>query len=130
MRWSYKTIRFGLKKEGLLGSAFLDESEIEYALNEFGKSGWELVSFVEVQDGLVGVLKQPLGQGVVSFEDVSTAEDFVEREASAEAPPIIRRSVSPPVEDEREAGEEALKNDPEQEDGEPDDTDVGSIRIE
>lgn len=130
MRWSYKTVRFGLKKEGLLGSAFLDESEIEYALNEFGKSGWELVSFVEVQDGLVGVLKQPFGQGMVSLEDVPPAEEFVEREASAEAPPIIRRSVSPPVEDEGKTGEEALKKDPEQGGGESDDTDVGSIRIE
>lgn len=61
MRWSYKTIHFELKKEGLLGGAFLDVPEIEQALNEYGRAGWELVSIIETGDGLVGVLKQPIG---------------------------------------------------------------------
>ena len=52
-----------MKKEGLLGSAFLDESEIEQSLNEYGKAGWELVSMVETLDGLIAVFKQPLGHG-------------------------------------------------------------------
>lgn len=60
MRWSYKTIHFELKKEGLLGGAFLDVPEIEQALNEYGRRGWELVSIIETGDGLVGVLKQPI----------------------------------------------------------------------
>lgn len=60
MRWSYKTVHYELKKEGLLGSTFLDESEVELSLNEYGKAGWELVSLLETLDGLVAVFKQPL----------------------------------------------------------------------
>ncbi|MBC8208670.1 MAG: DUF4177 domain-containing protein [Desulfobulbaceae bacterium] len=62
MGWSYKTVHFGLKKEGLLGGAFLDEVELEVSLNEYGRLGWELISLVDVQDGLMAVLKQPLGR--------------------------------------------------------------------
>lgn len=62
MCWSYKTVRFHLKKEGILSSAFLDESEIEMSLNEFGKVGWELVSFVEVQEGLMAIFKMYIGK--------------------------------------------------------------------
>lgn len=63
MRWSYKTVHFAMKKEGLLGSAFLDESEVELSLNEYGKAGWELVSMLETLDGLIAVFKQPLSLG-------------------------------------------------------------------
>jgi len=62
MRWNYKTEHFSLKKEGLLGSAFLDEAEIELSLNEFGKVGWELVSLMEVNDGVIAVFKQPFSK--------------------------------------------------------------------
>jgi hypothetical protein len=60
MRWCYKTVHFDLKKEGFLGSVFLDEAEVEQSLNEYGQSGWELVSIVETQDGLIAFFKQPL----------------------------------------------------------------------
>jgi len=60
MRWSYKTVHFELKKEGLLGSTFLDESEVELSLNEYGKAGWELVAMVDTADGLIAVFKQPI----------------------------------------------------------------------
>lgn len=60
MRWGYKTIQYGLKKEGLLGSSFLDEAEVEQSLNEFGQAGWELISLFALQDGLMAVFKQPL----------------------------------------------------------------------
>jgi hypothetical protein len=60
MRWGYKTVQYGLKKEGLLGSSFLDEAEVEQSLNEFGQAGWELVSLFGMQDGLMAVFKQPL----------------------------------------------------------------------
>lgn len=60
MKWSYKTVHFELKKEGLLGGAFLDETEIEEQLNDFGRSGWDLVSVIEVQDGIIAFFKQPL----------------------------------------------------------------------
>jgi hypothetical protein len=63
MRWSYKTVHYELKKDGLLGSAFLDESEVEVSLNEYGKAGWELVSMLETSDGIIAVFKQPLTIG-------------------------------------------------------------------
>jgi hypothetical protein len=87
MRWSYKTVHYELKKEGLLGSTFLDESEVELSLNEYGKSGWELVSLLETMDGLIAVFKQPLSLETKTFyqpeqevEDVlveSVEEQFV-----------------------------------------------------
>lgn len=60
MRWSYKTVHFGLKKDGLLGSAFVDDTEIEETLNEYGQGGWELVSMFETRDGVLAVFKQGL----------------------------------------------------------------------
>jgi hypothetical protein len=60
MRWGYKTVQYGLKKEGLLGGSFLDEAEVEQSLNEFGQAGWELVSLFGMDDGLMAVFKQPL----------------------------------------------------------------------
>lgn len=67
MRWSYKTVHYELKKEGLLGSAFLDESEMERSLNEYGKAGWELIALLETLDGLTAVFKQPLSLDAGSF---------------------------------------------------------------
>lgn len=76
MRWSYKTVHYELKKEGLLGNSFLDESEVEQSLNEYGKAGWELISMLETLDGLIAVFKQPL-----SFDarSVFSRETAVER---------------------------------------------------
>ena len=80
MRWGYKTVHFSLKKEGLLGSAFLDEAEIEVSLNEFGKAGWELISLMEVNDGLIGVFKQPFSEGIspMEEEDERVVQDSIE----------------------------------------------------
>ena len=74
MRWSYKTVYYELRKEGLLGSAFIDEAEIEESLNEFGHAGWELISLIEAKDGLIGVLKQPLDEAF--NQQASAVEDF------------------------------------------------------
>jgi len=76
MRWSYKTVHYELKKEGLLGGAFLDESEVELSLNEYGKAGWELVSILETQEGLIAVFKQPLS---VTKQTACFSEEEVER---------------------------------------------------
>ncbi len=81
MRWSYKTIHYELKKEGILGSAVLDESEIELSLNEYGKAGWELVSLLETLDGLIAVFKQPL--------------DLDTRPFAAPSTPVVKKAVSP-----------------------------------
>ena len=93
MRWSYKTVHYELKKEGFLGSAFLDEAEVEQSLNEYGQSGWELVSMMETQDGLIAIFKQPLdlepqmigSAGIDSYmidddaiEELITEEDIIE----------------------------------------------------
>jgi hypothetical protein len=78
MRWSYKTVHFELKKEGLLGSAFLDESEVEQSLNEYGKAGWELVSVLETMDGLIAIFKQPLNLEVPDFYPLEEPEAKVE----------------------------------------------------
>ena len=74
MRWSYKTVLYELKKEGLLGSAFLDESEIEQSLNEFGATGWELISMLETREGIIAVFKQPLG-GVAASPPLEDREE-------------------------------------------------------
>lgn len=92
MRWAYKTIHYGLKKDGLLGGTFLDESEIEESLNEFGGAGWELVSLLEVRDGVIAVLKQSIGE-------------FVEKEETV----IVPEVVAPRKERLREAVKEVVK---------------------
>ncbi|MDD3814272.1 MAG: DUF4177 domain-containing protein [Desulfocapsaceae bacterium] len=74
MRWGYKTIQYGLKKEGLLGSSFLDEAEVEQSLNEFGQAGWELVSLFGLQDGLMAVFKQPLEMKTEAIREPVTEE--------------------------------------------------------
>ena len=66
MKWSYKTVHFELKKEGLLGGSFLDETEVEEQLNQYGRSGWELTSVIEVQDGIIAFFKQPLDLDISS----------------------------------------------------------------
>jgi hypothetical protein len=76
MRWSYKTVHFELKKEGILGSAFLDEPEIELSLNQYGKAGWELVSLLETMDGLIAIFKQPFSLDTPSF---SSPAESIER---------------------------------------------------
>lgn len=93
MRWSYKTINYELKKEGILGSAFLDESEIELSLNQYGMAGWELISLLETMDGLIAVFKRPINLdiGVVSAAPAAPAPE------RSEPPPI--RAVEEPKTD-------------------------------
>jgi hypothetical protein len=79
MRWSYKTVHFELKKEGILGSAFLDEPEIELSLNQYGKAGWELVSLLETMDGLIAIFKQPFGLDTRSFSPPSESIERMKR---------------------------------------------------
>lgn len=138
MRWSYRTVHFELKKEGLLGSAFIDESEIEETLNEYGAAGWELVSMLETRDGVIAVFKQPMNL------------DYAESVQQSAAPPE-QEKVVPPIQYAREAeprqvelpvgkkerkpvDKECIEEEinqpelPEQEEGQ--DAGIGSIRIE
>lgn len=126
MRWSYKTVHFSLKKEGLLGSAFLDESEIEISLNNYGKAGWELVSFTEVSDGLIAVFKQPFAQGLSQLEEFDQPDETVELETeSTEVQEPLSTSPSFLSPETGETVEDTMKN----ENKESDDTEFGSIRI-
>jgi len=128
MRWSYKTEHFSLKKDGLLGSSFLDEEEIELSLNEYGKSGWELVSFMEVNDGLIAVFKQPFGHGLPGpEEDVGQDEDDVTVKPVVGTSPVPESVVKPSVgnvQPDKDVAEKEGKNPKDTDDG-----DVGAIRI-
>ena len=94
VRWCYKTVHFELKKDGLLGSAFLDDAEIEETLNEFGNAGWELVSMVDTRDGVLAVFKQPM-EGVQRPAGIEDAKDENGEEALYVAPvipPVVEES--------------------------------------
>jgi hypothetical protein len=137
MRWSYKTVHYELKKEGLLGSAFLDESEVELSLNEYGKAGWELVSTLETSDGIIAVFKQPLtvDDGQQAFtptapqppkprpratlvQESEPPEDLASEKIRESRPNLLKTRL---------VEEQPKKNQPEPNSAE---TDVGSIRIE
>lgn len=98
MRWGYKTVQYGLKKEGLLGSSFLDEAEVEQSLNEFGQAGWELVSLFGMQDGLMAVFKQPLERAGALIHEPIAVENIgshfsLDRRKETDADSIIERNI-------------------------------------
>lgn len=108
MRWNYKTEHFSLKKEGLLGSAFLDEAEIELSLNEFGKAGWELVSLLEVNDGVIAIFKQPFNQDL-SYKTIQKEDRAVEVDSAvtgAQLGTVINeQSVAPTDQSDEDVGD-------------------------
>lgn len=114
MRWCYKTVHFPLKKEGFLGSAFLDEAEVEQSLNEYGQSGWELTSIIETQDGVIAFFKQPLGTKRLNTQSFKETEE-----------------VHPPhfVDEVLDSAEQYEEDELHHEDSSSDD-DIHSIRIE
>ncbi|MFH2122682.1 MAG: DUF4177 domain-containing protein [Pseudomonadota bacterium] len=129
MRWGYKTIQYGLKKEGLLGSSFLDEMEVEQSLNEFGQAGWELVSLFGMQDGLMAVFKQPLEMQSAPVREAVSEESAVGSRFSMKSQAARHLEYI----DERKAGRreplvsvvvETKEEEEEEEEG------VGGIRIE
>jgi hypothetical protein len=62
IRWRYKTLHFELKKDGILGGAFLDKTELEQTLCRHGRDGWEVVALLDVEDGLMALCKRPLSE--------------------------------------------------------------------
>ncbi len=98
MRWCYKTVHFDLKKEGFLGSAFLDEAEVEQSMNEYGQAGWELVSIVETQDGLIAFFKQPLEPANIT-RAIHAVEEYevLDEDGSDRVPPVkkIQNHIQP-----------------------------------
>ena len=128
MKWGYKTVHFELKKEGILGSGFLDESEIEQELNEFGQNGWELVSVLEVHDGIIVFFKQQLGQHAevsqhYSDHGVEAQEFKKEAYTDQEYKKKDRLEDSVPEDNDVETDMESEKT---AKDGSP----IGAIRIE
>lgn len=113
IRWCYKTVHYELKKEGFLGAAFLDESEVEQSLNEYGQAGWELVSITETQDGLIAVFKQPLDPVAQSQPQEVSPHTEVER-----------KSPKPELIEEDDIIEEKKP------DEDPPENDLNTIRIE
>lgn len=125
MLWKYRTILFELTKDGLLGDRYVDDEEMEKTLNEMGALGWELVNVTLLQDGLLAILKRPVGADTVAVgpavraaavaepvdeamaepdEDVEEAPLMVTpflRERPRPTPPAFRQPVSA-MEDEDE----------------------------
>ena len=66
MLWKYRTILFELTKDGLLGDRYVDDEEMEKTLNEMGALGWELVNVTLLQEGLLAILKRPVGADTVA----------------------------------------------------------------
>ena len=66
MLWKYRTILFEFTKDGLLGDRYVDDEEMEKTLNEMGALGWELVNVTLLQDGLLAILKRPVGADTVA----------------------------------------------------------------
>jgi hypothetical protein len=141
MRWSYKTVHYDYKKEGLLGGAFLDEAEMEESMNEFGRAGWELVSLLEVQEGLIATFKQPID--APAFQDTRVRARTNEQDSDAEISPRFFRperlqEMQEDTKDERQ--ENALHRSPlrpvssgdvkKRPSGDNEEAGAGSIRIE
>jgi hypothetical protein len=80
MLWQYRTILFEFTKDGLLGDKYVDDEEMEKALNELGGQEWELVSVSLLQDGLLAFLKRPAQEDVVVE---------LPRAAEPAAPPVV-----------------------------------------
>jgi len=60
VHWQYRTILFEFQKDGILGDKYIDDDEMEDALNEHGQRGWELVSVTPVQEGLLSFFKREI----------------------------------------------------------------------
>lgn len=122
MRWCYKTVHFPMKKEGFLGSAFVDEAEVELSLNEYGQSGWELTSIIETQDGVIAFFKQPLrAHGV---------KDQGNREAEEVQTGNFEEEIVTSAENYREEDFSYRENDLHHDDNSSDNDDIYHIRIE
>ena len=97
MLWKYRTILFELTKDGLLGDRYVDDEEMEKTLNEMGALGWELVNVTLLQDGLLAILKRPVGADTVAVGPAVRAaavaepvdEAMVEPDEEVEEAPIM-----------------------------------------
>lgn len=102
MLWQYRTILFEFTKDGLLGDRYVDDEEMEKALNQLGRQSWELVNVSLLQDGLLAFLKRPEEdeRAVVKGRD----REIVDRAAAAStqrpveaAPSLASPSPAPSI---------------------------------
>ena len=87
MLWKYRTILFEFTKDGLLGDRYVDDEEMERSLNELGALGWELVNVTLLQDGLLAILKRPVGADTVAVGPAVRAAAVAEPVDEAMAEP-------------------------------------------
>ena len=87
MLWKYRTILFEFTKDGLLGDRYVDDEEMEKSLNEMGALGWELVNVTLLQDGLLAILKRPVGADTVAVGPAVRAAAVAEPVDEAMAEP-------------------------------------------
>lgn len=97
-RWRYKTLHFELKKDGILGSPFLDEAELERSLCRYGQDGWELVAVLDVQDGLIALCKQPFSEENIAKPEPVLAPRRQEEAAVLDVKdePLAKPAAKPP----------------------------------
>ena len=104
MLWQYRTILFEFTKDGLLGDRYVDDEEVEKALNQLGRQSWELVNVTLLQDGLLAFLKRPTEEdgAVVRGKEREARERVAAEpprpaEPAHSAPPIVREPRQSPV---------------------------------
>ena len=99
IRWRYKTLHFELKKDGILGSLFLDEEELERSLCRHGQDGWELVAVLDVKDGLIALCKQPFIEENVAKPAAIAPSGWGQKEGTTDdqAEPLVQPASKPPA---------------------------------
>jgi hypothetical protein len=75
VQWRYKSILIEFQKDGLLGEKYIDEEEVEAALNEEGLQGWELVTATLVPEGLLLCCKRSFDQDIPPLKTGETSEN-------------------------------------------------------
>ena len=87
MLWQYRTVLFEFTKDGILGDRYVDDEEMEKTLNQLGRQSWELVNVSLLQDGLLAILKRPVGADTVAVGPAVRAAAVAEPVDEAMAEP-------------------------------------------
>jgi hypothetical protein len=102
MLWQYRTVLFEFTKDGLLGDRYVDDEEMETALNQLGRQSWELVNVSLLQDGLLAILKRPIEEKNKTEPVVSRAHERMEpRTEQHPVEPAVTDDPVPPVQPNR-----------------------------
>jgi hypothetical protein len=74
-QWQYRAVVVEFQKGGLLGDKYIDEEDVETALNEEGRSGWELTTATMIPDGLLLCLRRERQPGEEGHDILAAEED-------------------------------------------------------